>query len=487
MRGKLRKISPAVISSIVYTISNVLTKGIVILTTPIFAKIMTTEQIGVVNHYSSWYSIICVVASLSLTTGGFQVAMKEFPDKRNQYQSSVLSLTILVSFLFLVLFLISPAFWSDVLKLPIGLIELMIFGFFVYPARDFWLARQRYEYKYKLSGVVMVGSALIASAISICAVLIAIDRGNEDTAYVRLIANYLVMYGVAAFLAVSILLKGKTLYNKQFWLFSLSLSIPLIVNSLASQVLNVSDRVMIRSFVGLREVGIYGTIYIVSSASQLVWSSINASFVPFLFENLDKPEKRTNIHSISKSFMLFYSGIAICITLMAPEIIRILATPEYLEAVHIMPAIAAGTFMISLSNMYTNVLIYHKKTQYVMIATLIAATVNVGLNYVCIQVFGYMAAAYTTLFAYILLAVFQYVVSNRIHKSICPEDTEHVYDNKMILLIAFITICLCLLCELLYENSILRYCVVGCLLILAIVFRKKIISMFMLNKKKSTL
>ena len=484
MLNRFKTLSPAVKSSVVYTFSNVISKGLVILTTPIFAKIMLTEQIGVVNHYTSWYSIICVVASLSLTSGGYQVAMKEFPQKRDEYQSSVLTLTTLVSLVFLVAFLISPAFWSDVLKLPVILIELMLFGFFVYPARDFWLARQRYEYKYKMSGVVMIGSALLASAISIITVLMANKDGYEDTAIVRLLSNYLVMYGVAAVLAISIFVKGKTFFNKEFWVFSLTLSLPLIVNSLATQVLNVSDRVMIRSLIGLREVGIYGTIYIVSSASQLVWSSINASFVPYLFENLDKPEKRKTIYSITNGFMVFYSGIAVFITLLAPEIIRILATTEYLEAVHIMPPIAAGIFLISLSNLYTNVLIYHKKTQYVMIATIIAASLNVLLNYFGIQLFGYMAAAYTTLLAYIVLALFQYFVSNHIHKKTCPEDKFTVYENIKILLIAGVSICLCMSCELLYGLNIVRYLVVIGLVILALVFRKEIVSLFTTSRKK---
>ena len=481
---RIKRLSPALKSSVVYTISNVISKGLVIITTPIFTRLMAAEQIGVVNLYTSWYSMLCVIASLSLTSGGYQVAMKEYPDKRDQYQSSVLTLTSLVSIVILLVYIIAPSFWSKTLKLPVSLIYLMIFGFFVYPARDFWLARQRYEYKYKLSGIVMIGSALLASTISVLAVYLAKNNGYQNTAIVRLLANYLVMYGVAAILVVSIFLKGKTFYNKEFWLFSLSLSIPLIGNSLATQVLNVSDRVMIGSFVGEREVGIYGTIYIVSSASQLVWSSINASFVPYLFENIDKPTKRNSIKTISNGFMLVYAGIAFVITLLAPEIIRILATTEYLEAVHIMPPIAAGIFMISLSNLYTNVLIYHKKTQFVMIATIIAAVVNVILNYFGIKAFGYMAAAYTTLFAYIILAAFQCFVSNRVHAKTCPDDNNSVYDNRTILLVAGIAICACMACELLYADTFLRYATVGCVAVCTIVLRKRIIALFMKKRKQ---
>ena len=470
MLQSIKQLSPAIKSSVVYTISNVVSKGLVFLTIPIFTRLMKTEQIGVVNLYASWYSMICVVASLSLTAGGFQVAMKDYPNRRDQYQSSVLTLTSLFSVFFIMVFCISPSFWSNILKLPVSLIHLMLFGFLVYPARDIWLARQRYEYKYKLPGVVIIGSSLLASIFSVLAVYIAKDRGYQETAIVRLLANYLIMYGVAGILATSIFIKGKTFYNKEFWLFSLALSIPLIGNSLATQVLNLSDRVMIRHFVGEREVGIYGTIFIVSSISQLVWSSINASFVPYLFENLDNPQKRTSIKVIAKGFMFAYAGIAFAITLLAPEIIRIMATPEYLEAVCIMPPIAAGIFMISLSNLYTNVLIYHKKTQYVMIATVIAAITNVLLNYICIPCFGYMVAAYTTLVAHIVLAFFQYIVSNRVHSKMCPDDHDIVYDNKVMLMITGLALLVCLVCVFLYFNTILRYIVIasiaGCFLIL---------------------
>ncbi|MBR0381797.1 MAG: polysaccharide biosynthesis protein, partial [Eubacterium sp.] len=50
---------------------------------------------------------------------------------------------------------------------------------------------------------------------------------------------------------------------------------------------------------------------------------------------------------------------------------------------------------------------YYKKTQYVAAGTIAAMIVNVILNYICILNFGYMAAAYTTAFSYLLLLVVQ--------------------------------------------------------------------------------
>ena len=84
----------------------------------------------------------------------------------------------------------------------------------------------------------------MASVLSVVAVLGANSVGHENIAEVRLYANYLVVYGVAAVIWVCLFWKGKTLYNKEYWKLSLSLSIPLIGYSIAAQILSVSDRMI---------------------------------------------------------------------------------------------------------------------------------------------------------------------------------------------------------------------------------------------------
>lgn len=100
-------------SAIVYTLSTVFSRGLAIITVPIFTRLMTTDQIGEVNLYNSWYSLISVVTTLSLTSGGYSVAMKEYPDKRDQYQSSVLSLTSLIALIIAIIYFITPDFGVD--------------------------------------------------------------------------------------------------------------------------------------------------------------------------------------------------------------------------------------------------------------------------------------------------------------------------------------------------------------------------------------
>ena len=452
-KEKTERIPPGVKSSVVYTLATLFTRGLAIVTVPVFTRIMTTEEIGLVNLYNSWYAMISVVATLSLTSGGFQVMMKEYPDRRRQYLSSVTTLTSVMALLLAVVYTFAPSFWNEITGLPTELMLLMLAGFLTAPARDFWLAQQRYEYRYKLAGILSFGQAIVATALSVLIVLHL--RGTGYAAEGRLFANYAVLYGVAFAIWIVLLVRGKTFFDREFWGKSLRLSLPLIGYSIAAQVLSVSDRTMIGSMVGNDAVGIYGTLYSVGTICTLFWSALNASFLPYLFENIGKEENK--IKRISSLMLAVYAVIAVLITYLAPEIVRILATEEYYEGIYIMPPIAAGVFLMAVTNMYSNIAVYYKKTVLVMIPAVIAAVSNVVLNYIFIPRYGYMAAAYTTLVAYVLLAALQALFALIVQR----RKGEKIYGNWSILLLSVVTVGLDLAGLVLYRNSVARYCAVA--------------------------
>ena len=469
---KIKKIPIEVKSATVYTFSTLFSRGLAIITVPIFTRLMTTSQIGIVNLYNSWYSMISAIATLSLTSGGYVVALREYESNRDGYQSSVLSLTSLISLLLVGVYLVNPSLWSKLLGLPSGLIILMLIGFLFAPARDFWLARQRYEYKYKLSGFVMMGSALIASLLSILTVIKLSAVDENLVAEGRLYSNYLIIYGVSAVIWFCTMLKGKTFFNKEYWKLSLSLSLPLVGYSVASQILTVSDRMMISQMVGNSAVGIYSTLYTVSSLSLLVWQAVHSSFVPYIFRNIENGV--CGIKRVSSQLMTFYAAVAVLMTFLAPEIVRILATEEYYEAIYIMPPIAAGVFFTSFANLYSDIAVYYKKTKYVMYPAIIAAVSNLILNYIFIKIYGYMAAAYTTLLSYILFALFQGVWA----KKICKEygiESGTIYNDRYMIALAVITTLISLSGILFYGNTILRYGVDILLAVVCAVIGKKVI------------
>ena len=483
MMSKLASLSVGMKASIVYVAATLLSRGLTIITMPIFTRLMSPADIGLVNIYTSWSALLGGAVALSLTSGGFQVALHKFKEERDEYLSSMVSLTSLSACICLCIYLYNYKVFNLYSGLSTEMSIMMLTGFIIQPAFDFWLARQRYEYNFKSVGVITIVSSVLTAAISVCAIIFANQNSMEGLGEIRLVAGNVIPYLLAAIIWGKLLLNGKVLYNRKFWIFSLSLSIPMLGNTIASQVLSVSDRIMISNFVDNFAVGIYGTLYSISSISTIVWGAINSSFVPYLFENINSVEQQKSIKQISAKLLLFFACAVIVISLIAPEMVMILATEEYFEAVYIVPPIIAGVYFISISNMFSNVLLYHECSKYIMVASVIAALVNIVLNYITIPLWGYMSAAYTTLASYMLLALIQAIISTKVHRECVNNMQASVYDNNALLKISILAVVGCMLCVLLYEHNVIRYSVFLVFFIVLLGFKDKVIDIIKFKKE----
>ncbi len=468
---KLGKLSLQAKAAFFFTIAVFICKGINFITLPIFTRLLTTEEMGIVTTYNSWQVLLVVFANLSLDSGSFNIAMMEYRNERYKYMSSILFLSTVSSICVGILYFVIKPFVLRVVGLNESLMLLMLLSFIFLPATTFWMLHQRYCYKYKSTAVVTLlstGSSLIISAIC---TYYASKIGKTNLADIRLISGNVILIIWGAIFYFLIFKRGKTAYNKKYWKFVLLVNTPLLFHGLAKHILDVSDRTMISFMVGKSEVGVYGVLYSVSSLALIVWSAINASLIPYMFEHL-RIGQNQKVSNFVIFMMLVYSASCICLTLVAPELVKILATEEYMEAVFLMPPIAAGIFFTALYNVYSNLLLYLKKTNYIMVATVVAALFNVACNYIFIQLFGYQAAAYTTLASFMVLAFMQFSFL----KKTC--DKTNIIHDKTIWLIAIVTSVICIAVNVLYKMIILRYMMIGVFFILIVLNYKKIIFLY---------
>ena len=77
---KYKELSPPVKASLWYTICNVINKGIALLSTPIFTRVMSEEQYGQFSIFQSWVSILIIFTSLNVFLSGYQKGLILFAD-----------------------------------------------------------------------------------------------------------------------------------------------------------------------------------------------------------------------------------------------------------------------------------------------------------------------------------------------------------------------------------------------------------------------
>ncbi len=458
MIEKWKAIPNSVKSSIAFILSSFFLKGISFITTPIFTRLMDTAQYGIIATYTSWVSIIDVFALLGLTSAGvFNVGLNDYKDSRNQYISSILTLCNLSTLAVFGVLAVLKIVVGESFLLPTNLIVLMFLHFLFNPAHVFWITRQKYEYKYKLAFVITIGSTLISQTVSILGVL---NTGNATAAYTKLWCAELASFVFVIPLYVLAFWRGRTFINGSIWKQTLKFALPLIPHYLAQHVMSGSNRIMLSDMDSESAAGIYSVVANISMIASLIWNAINASLVAFTFENLSRKEYK-RINNTACILMLGFGVACFGICLIAPEVLKILAPPEYYQGVYAIPAIAGVAFLSALYNLFANIEFFNKKSKYITAATIVAMVINVVLNWIVIPKYSFLGVAYASLVSYAVLVFMHYVGYRK-------SSPDKVYNSKLLLLITVVCIGACILCNLLYTNNTLRYWIAAVIAVLAI-------------------
>lgn len=451
--NKIKNMPEPLKATLVFAVASFATSGINYITTPIFTRLLTNAQYGTVAVYNSWYSIVRVFASMTLIFPGvLNVGLYEHRDNRWKYLSSMLGVTTVSTVILALATVLLSNQVEHLLKLSGPLIILILLMCLSQPATTFWTFKQRYEYRYKITFVVCVGSAVLAQVVSIAAVVLFDKLAYPHLDQVRLWSAGLVNIAVGMVLFGLICKRGKTFVDLPLWKRTVAVALPLIPHYLGSEMLSSIDKIMIGRMVGDDKAGIYSLAAIISAIGVLLWRALNVMFAPFVNEKLGQRDF-ASIRRNVKPLLEMAGILCVVAALAAPEIIGLLATEDYAEGIYVVPPIAAGVFIHALYDVFSAVSFFHKKSMRIMIATVTAAIVNVTLNYIFILTFGYLAAGYTTLISNIVLVGMHYWNIRKIEK-------ERIYDGKFSLMLMAGVVTACLLCNCLYGMTVIRYLVI---------------------------
>ncbi|WP_287622621.1 oligosaccharide flippase family protein [Parabacteroides sp.] len=465
---KIKKIPNNIKATFVFAIASFATSGINYITTPIFTRLLSTSEYGLISVYNSWFEIVRVFASLTLIFPGIlNVGLYENSNNRWKYLSSMLGMTATSTMFLAFLYAFFCEQINSILNLPTSLMILMILMCFFQPATIFWTQKQRYEIKYKITFFVSVGSAVAAQIISVLCV-VWLKKTEINLAIVRLWSTGITNIFVALYLYVYICKKGERYIDYSLWRRTVFVAIPLIPHYLSTVVLSSTDKIMIGQMVSQSKTGIYSLAAILSAMGVLIWRALSVTYTPFVNKKLGERNFQ-QIRDAVKPLLFVVGAFCIMTALAGPEIISVLATPEYYEGVYVVPPIAASIFTTALYDNITAISFFHKKSINIMLATVVAAISNIVLNYIFIKQFGYIAAGYTTLISHLILTGLHYMNSRKI-------EPEKIYDSKYCLVSVIVITVVCLFCNLLYGYTWIRYILILITLIVIYQQRNKIIA-----------
>jgi O-antigen/teichoic acid export membrane protein len=176
--------------------------------------------------------------------------------------------------------------------------------------------------------------------------------------------------------------------------------VPLVPAALALIVVNFSDRFFLVHLADIEEVGLYEIGVRIASAMVLLLTAFRMAWPAFAYSIEDDTEAKRTYAYVLTYLVVVASWLALALGLLAPWLVRLLATPEFHEGERVVAPLAFGGMAYAAYIVMAIGVGRAKRTQFNWAIAGLAAVVNVALNLVLIPPYGMMGAAVATVAAY---------------------------------------------------------------------------------------
>lgn len=391
--------------SLIYGVSGVVSRFISIFLVPVYTRIFTPSDYGVISLVSTFFALLSILVILSLDNS---VARWYYDDETenerkislNTFLWSCLAVSIFISVLIIIFrdFVAVGVLQEQATFAPllIAAVNLPLTVFVTFTTNLLRIQRRA-----AAASVFSISIALTTIALNVLFVVI-IKTGVIGVFYAQLLTSI----GASVW---TLILFSKTINPRFFdftrWKEMFWFSFPLIPGSVAFWVINFSGVYFIQSFENAREVGLYQIGISVASAMALLTNAFQMAWGPFAFSI----HKQTDAKEIYADALLIYVGItstvAIFITLFAREVLMILTVKDYYGAFLVAGILSFNYLFIGLAYIASIGTSLAKNNKAYGIASLFSAVLLVVLSLILVPKLGKEGAALATLGSQIIIPV----------------------------------------------------------------------------------
>lgn len=427
-----------------YVLGNIFDKAIVFLTIPFFTRVMSQNDYGIVNTYLSFVSILTVIVGLSLGS----TIRNAYIDYKLDIKNYITSIFQLSSLFFLLIFpliiLFINYFYANINLLFVFFCLIQSYMIFIQNSIN-TLFMMRFDYIKKM--LLMSLPNIFITIFSVVLLLMF----KENKYYLRILSYVIVNSIVGGYFYFKYFNKK---IIKKYWKYAISLSFPLIFHGLSTTVLSSSDRIMITLYRSATETSIYSLIYSLSMISLIFKASLESIWIPWFSDKIYK-NMIDEINSVVKKYIDIILSSMICLLLISPEILHIMAPKEYWGGLNLIPIIISSSFFMFLYSISVNLEYYYKSTKVIAQNTIIISILNVLLNMIFIPKYGALAAAFTTLISYITSFTIHYIMARKLD--------SRLFDFKIYIIPITLMVVAVFMFYNFNENILIRWIITVCI------------------------
>lgn len=384
----------------VYAIGNIGSKLITFLMIPLYTFFVDTAEFGYYDLCLTAVLLLSCFASLQLRDGAFRFLIDSDTDKA---RTEVVSATIRLLSRSLLVFLVLAAIIS-----------------FVYPIRCLWLS---FGLLVTIALIEVFGqmargvgdtktfvTSNIISAFSIGALsVVFVVWGGWGITGIFL-ANIFARLLAIGYIEWRVGLLSKyfrpALKNAQLTKNLLRYVIPLLPMVFFWWLTTSSDRFFIKHYFSLSDNGIYAVASRFGGILQIIGTIIFQAWQEMALRQYDSPDRNKFFSKMINMFIIFMSMVLICFSFGLKIFYPYIVGHEFTSGIVYVFPIAMSAVLFALSNVLEMGYQCSKETRRALPGIIVAAVVNIGLNFLLINLIGIygvvttLVATYAVLFAY---------------------------------------------------------------------------------------
>lgn len=396
---------------LVYGASSILARGVGLLLLPIYTRALSPAEYGVVDLLQVMRTFAALIVTLEITQG----LVRFLPDAASDAERTTLVSTALwfTVFGYAVFAVIGWIFADSVSVWLLG--SARYAGAFraalVYMFADgvFTLLQEQLRFELRPIPHAVSSAISVASTSSLTVALLVWTDYRAIAVFIGLTVGA-IAGGVAAWYC------ARRRYTFRFDRGKLrqllSFSLPLVPSSIAVVVALYVDRLALRHLRDLQHVGLYGIGFRLASVMNMFMAVVSTALVPLIYGRYTEAGTPREIARIFRAFLAVALPLVVMAGVFAPEVISLMATPDYLPAARVVPLLAASA-ILSRFWVFAPGLGIAKRTRAIATLNAASAAMNVMLNYLLIPRLGLAGAAVATLVASITTAGAYIVLGDR--------------------------------------------------------------------------
>jgi O-antigen/teichoic acid export membrane protein len=397
----------------VYLIGAVSSQLIGFFLIPLYTHYLTPADYGILEILERGLAVLGILGGLGLARAVVRYYFEQTDDDYRRRVLATASLTVLASSLGLAAVVVALSPWLSVVLLKTSsyayLVTLTAIGIGLEVACAVPMAAMRAREQSTAFITFSLIRLLMGVGLNIW-FLAGLHLGLVGILYSSVIVNLVtgaVMFGL-------LLRESGLRFDRAVQRDMLRFGAPVAPGGIPMLALHYGDRFILQRLASNAAVGIYSLGYRFGSVlGTLINNPFGLVWDPYMYKVAGRPSAGRIYGRVLTYHQVITMAGALCLTLLAPDLIRLMADRKFWAASELVGPVAFGYAVYGAYNVTFSGIVITKRTGWLPLLSTVAALVNIGANFLLIPRYGAMGAAFATLISFAWLTVTTGVVSQR--------------------------------------------------------------------------